>query len=206
MCALSSAALTAQLSGAAAAAAQSIDPVIQWNRNLLAIVRTPGAQPATIHPTRSFAILHAAIYDAVNAIDQTHQPYAVRITGVSRRASQPAAVDAAAHDVLVALYPAFTATLDAQYQESLTLVPDGAGKTEGIRVGGAVAEAMLALRESRWREPARPCRMSSAPHRETTSRRRQIFQPQPQFTHWPNVDAVRAAAGQPISSRARRRR
>jgi hypothetical protein len=36
---------------------QVTDPVIQWNRSLLAIVRTPGAQPATIHPTRSFAIL-----------------------------------------------------------------------------------------------------------------------------------------------------
>ena len=60
-CALSSAALTAQLTGASAFTAHSIDPVVQWNRNLLAIVRTAGAQPATIHPTRSFAILHAAI-------------------------------------------------------------------------------------------------------------------------------------------------
>src|ERR1700686_590632 len=100
-CALSSAALTAQLSGAPAIT-QSIDPVIQWNRNLLAIVRTPGAQSPTIHPTRSFAILHAAIYDAVNAIDQTHRPYAVRFSDVPRRASQHAAADAAAHDVLVA--------------------------------------------------------------------------------------------------------
>jgi hypothetical protein len=83
-CALVSAALTAQLRGAPTFTAQSSDPVVQWNRNLLAIVRTPGAQPATIHPTRNFAILHAAIYDAVNAIDQTHRPYAVRFSGVSR--------------------------------------------------------------------------------------------------------------------------
>src|SRR4029077_709740 len=134
-CALATAALTAQLSGAPAVSGQSIDPVVQWNRNLLAIVRTPGAQPATIHPTRSFAMLHAAIYDAVNAIDQTHTPYAVRFSGVSRRASEPAAADAAAHDVLVALYPAFTTTLDAEFQQSLTLVPEGVGKTEGIRIG-----------------------------------------------------------------------
>jgi hypothetical protein len=40
------------------------NPVVEWNRSLLTIVRTPGAQPATVHPTRSFAILHAAIYDA----------------------------------------------------------------------------------------------------------------------------------------------
>src|SRR2546422_8982084 len=109
-CALSSAALTAQLVGAPISTAPSTDPVIQWNRNLLAIVRTPGAQPATIHPTRSFAILHAAIYDAVNAIDQTYTPYAVRFAGVSRRASQPAAAAAAAHEVLVALYPGLAST------------------------------------------------------------------------------------------------
>ena len=66
--------------------AQSINPVVQWNRTLLAIVRTPGAQPATVHPTRSFAIMHAAIYDAVNTIDRTHRPYLVQLTGVSRHA------------------------------------------------------------------------------------------------------------------------
>ncbi len=43
---------------------QSVGPVVQWNRNLLAMVRTAGAQPPTVHPTRSFAIMHAAIYDA----------------------------------------------------------------------------------------------------------------------------------------------
>ena len=48
----------------------ALNPVIQWNKALLVIVRTPGAQPATMHSTRSFAIMHAAIYDAVNAIDQ----------------------------------------------------------------------------------------------------------------------------------------
>src|SRR5947209_2859700 len=39
--------------------------VIDWNKELLTILGTPGAQPATVHPTRSLAILHAAIYDAV---------------------------------------------------------------------------------------------------------------------------------------------
>ena len=52
-----------------AATNQPVSPVVQWNRTLLVIVRTPGAQPGTVHPTRSFAIMHAAIYDAVNAID-----------------------------------------------------------------------------------------------------------------------------------------
>src|SRR6266853_3453696 len=85
------------------------DEVIQWNKTLLTIVRTPGAQPATLHPTRSFAIMHAAIYDAVNTIDRTHKPYLVQLTGVSGHASLDAAAAAAAHEVLVKLYPKFQA-------------------------------------------------------------------------------------------------
>src|SRR6202008_335998 len=70
-----------------AASTSSVNPVIEWNRTLLVILRTPGAQPATIHSTRSFAIMHAAIFDAVNAIDGTHKPYLVRL-GASHFASQ----------------------------------------------------------------------------------------------------------------------
>jgi hypothetical protein len=186
-CALSSAALTAQLVAAPVSTAPSTDdPVIQWNRNLLAIVRTPGAQPATIHPTRSFAILHAAIYDAVNAIDQTHRPYAVRFSEASRHASQPAAADAAAHDVLVALYPRLTSALDAQFQQSLTLVRDGVAKTEGIRIGQAVAQAILALRSNDGASLAPlPYVFGTAPgdYQSTPPN----FPKQPQFTHWRNV-------------------
>src|SRR5690242_19116031 len=90
---------------------QSINQVLQWNRNLLTIVRTPGAQPATIHATHSFAIMHAAIYDAVNSIDRTHETYLVQLHGISPHASQEAAAASAAHRVLVALYPKFEATL-----------------------------------------------------------------------------------------------
>ena len=65
----------ANLAPAMAQAAKPVSQVVQWNRTLLVIVRTPGAQPATIHPTRSFDTMHGAIYDAVNAIDGTHKPY-----------------------------------------------------------------------------------------------------------------------------------
>jgi hypothetical protein len=185
-CALSSAALTAQVAAGPISTAPSADPIIQWNRSLLAIVRTPGAQPATIHPTRSFAILHAAIYDAVNAIDQTHASYAVRLSGVSRHASQAAAADAAAHDVLVALYPSLTSTLDATLQQSLTLVPDGVAKKEGIRIGQTVAQAILSLRSNDGANQAPlPYVFGTAPgdYQSTPPN----FPKQPQFTHWRNV-------------------
>ena len=50
---------------------QSVNAVIEWNRTLLKIVRTPGAQPATIHSTRNFAILHLAIFDEGIWVGQT---------------------------------------------------------------------------------------------------------------------------------------
>jgi len=54
--------------GANDSSAQPVNHVVQWNRTLLLLVRTSGAQPPSVHATRSFAIMHAAIYDAVNAI------------------------------------------------------------------------------------------------------------------------------------------
>jgi hypothetical protein len=111
------------------------NPVVEWNKTLLAIVRTPKPQPASVHSTRSFAIMHAAIYDAVNSIDRTHKPYLVRLSETSRNASQEAAADAAAHDVLVALYPNFQVALDAEFHQLLSQIADGEEKTAGIRVG-----------------------------------------------------------------------
>jgi membrane-associated phospholipid phosphatase len=154
--ALMCASLQAQVTGASIAndepsvigSTPSVNPVIEWNRTLLVILRTPGAQPPTIHSTRSFAILHASIFDAVNNIDGTYSPYLVRLSNISRLASQPAAADQAAHDVLVALYPAFQTTLDAELQQDLGQIREGWDKTEGITVGQTVAAQILALRST----------------------------------------------------------
>jgi hypothetical protein len=165
--------------------ASSVDVVVQWNRTLLSIVRTPGAQPATIHPTRSFAIMHAAIYDAVNAIDRTHAVYMVRVAGVPRSASEDAAAASAAHDVLVALYPAFKHILDAQLQQSLAQM-SRRGDPSGIRIGQAVAERILALRshDGSNAQPS-PYVFGDAPgdYRSTPPN----FPLPPQFTHWSKV-------------------
>jgi len=126
----------------------SANAVVQWNRNLLALLRMPGAQPNNIHPTRSFAIMHAAIYDAVNAIDGTHHPYLVQFPGASPSASSEAAASAAAYEALIALYPKFQATLLNELDQSLALIPDGANKNEGMRIGVAVADQILALRSN----------------------------------------------------------
>jgi hypothetical protein len=129
-------------------ATPSVNAVIEWNRTLLGIVRTPGAQPPTIHSTRSFAILHVAVYDAVNNIDGFFSPYLVRLSDVPRHAFQRAAADQAAHDVLVELYPAFQTTLDGELQQDLAQIQDGKNKSDGIIVGQTVAAQILAFRSN----------------------------------------------------------
>jgi membrane-associated phospholipid phosphatase len=119
--------------------------VIDWNQVLLSIVTTPGAQPANVQPTRNFAILHAAIYDAVNAIDRTHEPYLISVR-VPRGASETAAADAAAHTALVGLYPAQQSSLDIDYAAELAKVPDGPAKDKGVRLGQQIAGDLLAIR------------------------------------------------------------
>src|ERR1700741_2043059 len=67
--------------------ADSVNPIIEWNKTILTIVRTPGAQPPTIHSTRNFAMLHAAMYDAVNHVAANFSPYLVRLSNASSTAS-----------------------------------------------------------------------------------------------------------------------
>jgi hypothetical protein len=191
----------ANLAPAMAQATKPVSQVIQWNRTLLVIVRTPGAQPATVHPTRSFAIMHAATYDAVNAIDGTHKPYLVRLSA-SHFASQEAAAAAAAHEVLVKLYPSFQASLDAQLQQALAQLPSG-GKADGISIGNTVADRILALRSNDGSNaPPIPYVFGNAPgdYQSTPPN----FPKQPQFTHWSRVTPFRrpsAADQRPVQRR-----
>jgi len=170
---------------AMADATKPVSQVVQWNKTLLSIVRTTGAQPATIHPTRSFAIMHAAIYDAVNAIDGTHKPYLVRLSA-SHFASQEAAAAAAAHEVLVKLYPNFQATLDDQLQHALAQLAN-AGRADGIQIGNTVADRILALRANDGSNvPPIPYVFgtTSGDYQSTPPN----FPNQPQFTHWSRVN------------------
>jgi hypothetical protein len=119
--------------------------VIAWNKELLHIVQTPGAQPTTVHPTRSFGILHAAIYDAVVSITQDAPAYAFSLNAPSS-ARPDAAAAVAGHDTLVALYPKMKEALDQQLTGELATIPDGTSKQQGIQVGHTVAARLIAIR------------------------------------------------------------
>jgi hypothetical protein len=142
---LSSALTTKANSNTANGANASGAIVIAWNKELLHIVQTPGAQPATIHPTRSYAILHAAIYDAVVSITRDAPAYLFSVAAPSGARADAAAAQAG-HDALVALYPKWKAALDQQLAAELATIPNGTGKQQGIQVGQAVATRLIAIR------------------------------------------------------------
>jgi hypothetical protein len=123
--------------------------VVDWNKTLITILGMPGAQPATIHPTRSFAILQGAEYDAVVSITHVGSPFLFSVP-VHGQANAAAAADQAAHDVLVALYPAQaeTAVANAQLTKELAAIPNGPAKTNGIKVGAAAAAELVAIRST----------------------------------------------------------
>lgn len=130
--------------------------------------------------------MHGAIYDAVNAIDRKHRPYVVSLSEESPNASEEAAAAAAAHEVLLALYPAFKTNLDTELQKSLAQVADGREKTDGMAIGVAAADRILALRSNDGSNaPPIPYVFGTAPgdYQSTPPN----FPPQPQFTHWSHV-------------------
>ena len=119
--------------------------VVAWNQELLKILLTPGAQPATIHPTRSYAILHAAIDDAIVSITHGASPLLVSVKA-PREARPDAAAIEAGRATLAALYPAFKGELGQLADSQLATIPNGADKQQGIQVGDAVAGKILQLR------------------------------------------------------------
>jgi hypothetical protein len=125
------------------AAIARADAVLDWN---ITALKTTAAAP--FNPpveSRNLAIVHAAMFDAVNSIVGEFRPYAVELSA-PKGASPDAAAAAAAHFALVRLYPAQQVMLDAAYAASLSSIPDSSAKTDGIAVGEAVAAQILALR------------------------------------------------------------
>jgi len=122
-------------------------PVVDWNRQVIAILGTPNAQPGTVHPTRSFAMLQAAEYDAVVSITHGAPPYRSTVPAAAD-ARPDVAADQAAHDVLADLYPTMRTGPDGLLRTELAAVPDGEAKEDGIAVGQAAAAQIITSRAS----------------------------------------------------------
>ena len=127
------------------------DAVVDWNiitsQSVAAGARAGGSAGL------DFAMVHAAIHDAVQAYDGRFQPYAVAITGAS--GSPVAATAKAAHDVLVSRFPAQAASLDTAYHSYLA--NNGLAEDDpGVNVGQMAAAAIIALRANDGSYPPNP--------------------------------------------------
>jgi hypothetical protein len=137
--------------------------VIDWNETAASAGFAGGLDNEfgcvdALHESRIFAMMHVAIHDALNAIDRRYQPYA--FDGQAPAGASPeAAVAAAAHDVLVALFPELPSELgltpaaavdlvEAAYAAALAAIPDTPAKAQGILIGQAAAAAILDLRDA----------------------------------------------------------
>jgi len=133
------------------AKAVSADVVLDWNAHAAQAIVTAGGQV----PPRALirlAMVHLAIYDAVNAIQGLPFESYSGAPPVDRPASAESAVATAAHDVLVTLFPAQVGDLDAKYAASLAALPDDIAKVNGMAVGQHAAAAILAARAQDGRD------------------------------------------------------
>ncbi len=119
------------------------DAVLRWNEVALAAVKSARTPPPIA--ARNLAIVHLAVYDAVNAVDRTHRPYLDALTAPAGT-DPTAAAAAAAHRTLVALYPDQAGRFDAALRDTLTTVPAGTGRDDGVTLGRDVADRALRLR------------------------------------------------------------
>jgi hypothetical protein len=151
--------------------------VIAWNEALRPLI-PPGPSDAQ----RRYAILHVAIFDAVNAIERVYTPYHVDIRA-AHGASPEAAAAQAGHDVLTALFPAQQGTFDALLASQLVDLPPGRAWL-GRFVGHRAAMAILEWRQNDgWAAPQPAYVLPPFPG---------LWQPTPPafialFTHLPNV-------------------
>jgi len=157
--ALGTSALGAVVASASAHPAVRSDAVSVWNANAgdaaIAACLAPTNNP--LHESRLYAAMHAAVHDALNAIDRRSRPYAFALQRPLRGASPDAAVAAAARGVLVPLLqqlpapfsdcaPASVVGVEDDYAAALAAIADGRAEEQGVQLGRAAAAVILALR------------------------------------------------------------
>lgn len=159
--------LSATETAPAQAAPPRTDVVLKWNDLALRLIRLEKTTPPMV--ARNLAILHVAMYDAVNAVAGTHQPFLVT-TRAQPGTSPDIAAAIAAHRVLTVLYPRQTARCDTLLTRCLAELPGGAAREQGVALGRFVADRVL---EWRRRDGA------DNPGRYTARRQLGIWEPSP---------------------------
>jgi hypothetical protein len=133
------------ISGALALSATAArgDVIMDWNAKADALAVEK--QLLNASNARGQAMLHIAMFEAVNAIDRRYTPYKLNLTA-DKTTSREAAAAAAAYDVLLALHPDKKADLDAALAGSLAGIAENEAKSKGIELGKQAAAGIIALR------------------------------------------------------------
>jgi hypothetical protein len=141
--AMKSIAIAAVLTCALASLPAKADVVMDWNAKADAI----GAEKQLMNSanSRAQAMLHVAMFEAINAIDKRYTPYKLSLAA-DPGTSREAAASVAAHDMLIALYPDQKADLDTTLATSLSAIADGEAKSRGMELGKKAAAEIIALR------------------------------------------------------------
>lgn len=131
------------------------DPVLHWNEIAMQANADDhsgtfgnGEQVGPGGSSRALAMVHAAVYEAVNSIDKSYTPLYAAIPVPNEPISIDAAVAYAAHDVLVKLYPHQEHAFHLALTRHMMMLPDDNAKTLGTFVGQSAARQTLALREN----------------------------------------------------------
>jgi len=127
----------------AAAAQVRADEVVRWNRVMTDVSAAADTDPLT--ESRAFAIVHAAMHDALNAIERRYEPYRAE-TAAAPGASPEAAIAGAAHASLVALMPELKPAFDQALADTLERVSDRRAAFAGLETGRKAAAVVLAAR------------------------------------------------------------
>ncbi len=114
--------------------------IVEWNEILEGVLPASG-----LSPPRHYAMLHIAMFDAINSIERSHRPYRLKVHA-SRGACPEVAAAQAARDILTAQFPAGQTTYDAALRARIARVSPGEA-AQAVRIGKAVAAAIL-----RWRQ------------------------------------------------------
>src|SRR5271169_369699 len=130
--------LTAPMTGAAG------NVVTDWDATAVGIVQTGTAPPPPLG-FRTMAILHTAMFDAVNSIEPRYKPYKVRLAATPDTSKEAAAASAAAA-VLIKLFPDAAADVQSTLTSYLAALPDSGAKSKGIELGQEVAARILEAR------------------------------------------------------------
>jgi PAP2 superfamily protein len=131
-----------------AAAPARADVITDWDEKAIAAVAPLASVPSPYTPYaayRMMGIVHAAMFDAVNSIERRYRPYLVQLPA-DRATSKEAAAAAAAAAVLATIDAKTAAEMKLALVSYLASIPDGAAKSEGVKLGEAVAARVLEAR------------------------------------------------------------